>query len=331
MRKISLKTLRTNLLLIILSLLIFFGGLELLLSTGLLDGDENELPIWISEEDKLTNKLINSSKSDLTSKSMFGFYDKPRSITKPIGTYRIAVLGDSFIWGDGIDYDTIWSHKLENEFMELSDNIEVLSWGQCGWNTEIEYDYFKNYGHKYDIDLLVVGFVTNDPDMRRHRQKRLEIHNRKFTKPIRYIFPNAINFLGAYLDNIVYRLLDDWGYYNWEKKLYSDKNLKEYYRVLKGLSDFCKENDIELLFALTPNNYAEHFKWKYANLIPYLDEAEIEYLNLYPKVVDNLSEYSPRELMANPGNFHPGDLMTTLYSDEVFNYIKSKYQLPHFD
>jgi len=82
---------------------------------------------WKFERDSI-NK-INKAISDV---NPYKFTDKIRFETKPENVLRIAVLGDSWIYGDGIYYDKTWSHLLENKINEHYSSIEVLSWGLCG-------------------------------------------------------------------------------------------------------------------------------------------------------------------------------------------------------
>ena len=59
------------------------------------------------------NKRVNERNQQYANTNVFGFTDKERTMRKPKGVFRIAVLGDSFIWGDGLPYEKVWSHKLE--------------------------------------------------------------------------------------------------------------------------------------------------------------------------------------------------------------------------
>jgi len=99
------------------------------------------------------NKRVNERNQQYANTNVFGFTDKERTMRKPKGVFRIAVLGDSFIWGDGLPYERVWSHKLEQRIEAKYDSVEVLSWGRCGWSTLDEFNFFKEHGKDYDIDL----------------------------------------------------------------------------------------------------------------------------------------------------------------------------------
>lgn len=317
------KRIIQNAALICISLLVFLLILELMLRTGWFDGVDNPKPIWIPLKYKQLDQQIDRANHEFAKNNPYGFTDTVRSISKPEGVYRIAVLGDSFIFGDGVPYEEVWSHKLEKRIYANYENVELMNWGRNGWQTTQELAFLVEHGVKYDIDLLVVGFVTNDPDMGDYRQKYVEFKNYNIYRYLSYLFPNAMDFTSSYIDAFLYEhFLTDYGYVNWEDQLYSSNNLMKYANVLRYLSSYCKENSIRLLFVFTPNSYSARFDKIYQKIIPIFQQTGIDYLNLYPAVVRDLKHYSTRQLWANPADGHPGTLVTDVYADEVFKYLQ---------
>lgn len=300
------------------SILVCLIILELILSIDIFDNEEDPTPVYIPVKFMKLNAEINRTNKIIASNNKHGFNDRPREYTKPESIIRIAVLGDSFIWGHGVDYDTIWSHKLEKKFLEY--NVEVLSWGKNGWSTGDELNFLKNEGIKYNIDLLIVGFVTNDPDLHNIPQKQLLL------TPTKKYFLNSTAFLTSYINRLTAMYFPEYGYANWVKRLYSDDNLRKYREVLVEFYSFCQDKNIKLLFVLTPNNYAEHFKEKYNKIIPFFNEIGIQYLNLYPIIHKEFHTTNPRKLWANPANGHPGEPVTSVYADETFKYLMNQTQ-----
>src|ERR1700749_3010656 len=78
-------------------------------------------------KDLALNKAINDQNTAYAKGNTFGFTDKERTPQTPKVKYRIAVLGDSFIWGDVLPYQKVWSHKLEAQLLAQYDSIEVIS------------------------------------------------------------------------------------------------------------------------------------------------------------------------------------------------------------
>ena len=306
-------------LLVVLSLTITITLLELLLTyTNIFDEPNSPTPVYIPKRFKVIDNDINSQNHSIALLNKYYFNDIPRTYSNK-DKIRIAVLGDSFIWGDGVRYDTIWGHKLEKKFLEQYENVEILNWGQNGWSTDDQVKFLKSEGVDYHIDLLIIGFVTNDPVFRTPSyayhipQKFFQWQNSDVVAVGKKIFPNSINFISSYVNRFLeIYFFPDYGYQAWEDKLYTDENLIKYQQLLKELLDFCQRKEIQLLFVLTPNSYAEHFKSKYQKIIPILQKVGIQYLNLYSIIQKKLGTYRLRELWANPANAHPGDLVTSV-------------------
>lgn len=91
------------------------------------------------------------------------------------------------------------------------------------------------------------------------------------------------------------------------------------------MAAFCKNNDIEILFVNNPPNCDISYKAKFNSIVPLLQSANIPYLDLYPVMVRDLSQYRPHQLRANPANAHPGPLVTEVYAREVFTYLNNNH------
>lgn len=93
-----------------------------------------------------------------------GLRDREYPYTKPVGTRRLLVLGDSFTWGYGVADDEIFTEVLERRFQEKRQPWEVLNTGVSGWSTDQEYLFLVDEGFRYQPDLVVLAFYTfNDP------------------------------------------------------------------------------------------------------------------------------------------------------------------------
>ncbi|MBF0117340.1 MAG: SGNH/GDSL hydrolase family protein [Desulfobacterales bacterium] len=319
-----LKEILSNLMMILLSIILTLFLLEFILKKGLLD----DSLIYIPKKDKELDNKINYNNCLIAEKNIYHFNDIPRSIERKQGFKRIAVLGDSFIWGDGVTYDVIWSHKLEKMLCDKYDNIEVLSWGYNGWNTYRELLFFSNEGKKYDIDMLILGFVTNDTDLNNSEQKYFHWQESPKLNFIKKTFPTLFDFTSSYINRFLEKTIyKDYGYENWEEKLYTEDNLKEYKKILNYLKKTCDTKGIKLLFVFTPNNYREYFRNKHDKIIPLLKENNIDYLDLYPAIYKRLHSYKLKELWSNKANGHPGDLVTQVYAEEVFQHITNEEHL----
>lgn len=92
------------------------------------------------------------------STNSYGFRDVDHSLLKDKGTQRIVVIGDSFAWGFGVNNGEIFTDYLE---AGLNDT-EVINLGVTGYGLRQETAIFKRLGLKFEPDILLLAFVSND-------------------------------------------------------------------------------------------------------------------------------------------------------------------------
>jgi hypothetical protein len=90
--------------------------------------------------------------------------------TKQRGGSRVLVIGDSFVWGDGyLNANDIWWRKVGRELHKRGYwNVEVVAAGFNGASTQRELAWVRAGGlaRLASRDLVLPGYVTNDPDVR---------------------------------------------------------------------------------------------------------------------------------------------------------------------
>ncbi len=79
---------------------------------------------------------------------------------------RIVVLGDSFTFGFRVEGESSYPSVLEKRLSAASIDrrFEVLNLGVCGYNTQDEAAVLEHKGLAWMPDLIVVGYVLNDPE-----------------------------------------------------------------------------------------------------------------------------------------------------------------------
>lgn len=88
-----------------------------------------------------------------------GFRGPERSFEKPANKKRIIVIGDSFVWGFGVEEDQIFTQKLDRD---LGPDVEVINLGVSGYSTDQELLMYRDTGRKYDADVVLLMVATND-------------------------------------------------------------------------------------------------------------------------------------------------------------------------
>lgn len=87
-----------------------------------------------------------------------GFRDDDVPIERPIAQARLLVLGDSLVWGFGVDDDDTVTAKLEAKLP----NVEAVNLAVSGYSTDQELLLYRDLGHQYDADLVVLVVAYND-------------------------------------------------------------------------------------------------------------------------------------------------------------------------
>ena len=317
-----------NLLILIFSLAFLLTIMEIILSTGHFDNLADDKPIWVPYRYRVMSDEINSKHCLTSNENEFGFNDIKREYNrKSEDQIRIAVMGDSFIWGAAVNDSLIWSHRLQNKFDKMGLNVEILHWGVDGWSSEDELEFLTKYGYKFDIDMIIVGVVVNDVDIGRYPMSELIDRNewfyKFFQKTLLKIFPNSVSFIIDYLNAFSNKYFN-YGYANWLEKSYKKENLLIWKQIIHKMISYGKEYNIDILFVLTPENHSSILKNYFNKLDSILTGLDAKVLNLYPLLENKLKKYSNRQLWANPADGHPGYKVTEVYAEYTFQYLMSK-------
>ena len=95
-----------------------------------------------------------------------GFRDTEHSLKKPDGTYRIAVIGDSYVEARHVALEDTFGKRLEKKLAtcnRLSDReVEVLNFGVSGYGTAEELLTLRHRAWAYDPDLVLTTFFSGN-------------------------------------------------------------------------------------------------------------------------------------------------------------------------
>jgi len=102
-----------------------------------------------------TNLIFNSQ----------GMHDSEHALDKPFDTFRILMLGDSFVHAIQVE-EKATSHQVLQNYLNQQDkagNYEVISAGVTGWGTAQELGYYREQGRNFQPDLvLLMVYLGND-------------------------------------------------------------------------------------------------------------------------------------------------------------------------
>ena len=93
----------------------------------------------------------------------YGWRDKERSIKRPPNTYRIAVLGDSYVEARQVELDRTFLSLTENALNgEERINVELMNFGRSGFTQTEELYILKNEVPEFSPDMVVLFFLAGN-------------------------------------------------------------------------------------------------------------------------------------------------------------------------
>jgi hypothetical protein len=95
-----------------------------------------------------------------------GFREREYPRARVPGVRRIAVLGDSYTFGTGVEFADIYSKRLETQLNRSSEPFEVINFGVGGYNTKLELATWREQAVWFAPDLVILGYVLNDSERR---------------------------------------------------------------------------------------------------------------------------------------------------------------------
>lgn len=121
----------------------------------------------LSENPVLGYELMPGSPDYHTTINSDGIRDREFPLQKPTGTFRIVVIGDSVSFGYLLTQDATYPKQLESLLNRhaKSDGIEfeVINLGVIGYNITQTVENARTRGLRYDPDLIIYGYVLNEP------------------------------------------------------------------------------------------------------------------------------------------------------------------------
>ena len=92
----------------------------------------------------------------------WGFRGRDWTLTKPPGTTRVAVLGDSYAFGQGVGDDQTFAAVAERALAAAGHRVEVLNFAAVGYDTRQELKALEHHALRFEPDVVVLGFFLND-------------------------------------------------------------------------------------------------------------------------------------------------------------------------
>jgi hypothetical protein len=298
-------------------------------------------PAWV-RDNELINQNVSRFKNVIT-KDDWTWHSAGHPVQVERHTARrIMVISDSWVWGDGYaNMNDIWWRQLARELrLRGYADIEVLGVGRRGASTHDELDQLRKVFPKYRPDLVIMGYVTNDPDEQRVPRFDYRILDRD---PVRQFhqklakagFLPRLNFQLAELrKQKLLKILPGkelgWEYHEWEQRLIEPENLKYYRPTVQALGEFVRQMGAPFFVMTTPvspnrANWLPH----YTPVQPIFEENQVRFCNTLDDFAREFGGQKPPANMLkwgiNPANGHPCVLATHFYAVEAADILERDY------
>jgi len=223
--------------------------------------------------------------------------------------YKIAVIGDSIVWGEGLKNDDRFVEILEKKLNKIYPT-KVFSFSECGdsiLENYIKYKILENA--RSDIDLYIFGLVKNDLIFKNKERYDLLI----FDKIVNDCADKPFYFSNTDSDDVLYK--------DTVKNSF-DKNFGNFC-VLEKIADLLpKEKTIYFDFSIvSKDEYLERY-------ISVLREKNLfikKYIDYTCKACEKCDCYFVSEKERHPSVFANKKYAETLYNEIITN---SEYQFP---
>lgn len=271
---------------------------------------------------------------------------------KEPGEKRIFVVGDSYVWGYGVSNNNyLWWKQLQKKFKEEGyDKVTIYAAGYWGLNTEEELNLIINNDKiikKVDPDLIIMGYITNDPE--KHNKDGSNVvpapENWEYNKdnPDKKLFLKAFYNIYKETRDRIYNITDNktilkivgkvYGYrYDIRNEIITTgDNLKYYSKVLEKLNNKMNTLEIPYFFYYFNNEDKEYLEKANTRVRNEMDKYNIKYYSHKEKMISYYQKMSTEyglqyeNFWVNPGDSHPGNVLTNYYSEDIFQILKDDY------
>lgn len=270
--------------------------------------------------------------------NQLGFRDKEVEDIKPAGVYRIAVIGDSFTFGQGIKADDRFTNLVEKSLNSGGNNYRVLNFGRQGTETVDHLETLRKTVLRLKPDFVLLQWYVNDFEgrdksglpqylplvpsrflsMRLNRSSVLYyLINRQWKS-----LQASMGLVGSYADYMAERFKDPNG-----------PDSVEYAKILREFIELCKKEAMPVGIVLFPDPVTDMAD---AYPLDFLHDRVSEICALEGiHALDLRSAFSPfaanGQLWVNVLDRHPGPLPNRIAAErllETFGPVWASKTLP---
>lgn len=205
------------------------------------------------------NKLIQTNSQ--------GMRDQEYTVTKPPDTFRIIGLGDSIMFGWGVDESESFLSVLEQNLNNPqkdpetgsenasymnpetvlhsagSSTYEVLNMAVPGYNTALEAFVLRDKALQFEPDLVIVNFISNDFNLPNFMQTPVKFLNLHRFELFKIINAGWNTLIGKQVDSLIGMDLKD-RFGASKEEIDNDPTIPDVYKDIAGIPGFERAMDL---------------------------------------------------------------------------------------
>ncbi len=262
----------------------------------------------------------------------------------PSGKQRtILVLGDSFVWGPPyVTLNHLWWRQLAIELERRGyHDVRVVAAGHPGWSTRRQLECARKLVPEVKPDLIVWGYVTNDPDEKIVRQifdsQDQPPYGQRIRQKLKWLLPNlSFKFESLRADKLAVQYAGPeygYAYADWELKLVEGENFEKYRETVREVGEFLKQTGVPAFLQTLPHFPSrEYFEPRYAGPLREWRANGVTVHDSLDDFVQRYGEVAPtgKEALSwgiNPGDSHPGPQATHFLAVQAADFIEQTWPM----
>jgi hypothetical protein len=253
----------------------------------------------------------------------------------------ILVLGDSFVWGPSyITLNHLWWRQLAVELERRGyRDISIVAAGHPGWSTRRQLECAKELIAEVQPDLVIWGYVTNDPDERLVKQifdaQDRPPYGQRIRQQLKRWLPNlTFKFESLRGEKLAAQYAGEqygYAYADWELKILEGPNFDRYRETVAEVGELMRESKTPaLLMTLPVWPCREYYEPRYAPVLKEWQASGIQVHNTLDEFIrryGNAPEKGPEAIRwgINPADSHPGPRSTHFQAVMAADYIEANW------
>ena len=302
------STLLMNLVLAALSIFVTLMGLEFYLKVFFTQPDTFDTLARQNWRERYANRKTYNS---------LGYRDVEWTNSEVAGKIKVMVVGDSFVYGDGIeDVKDRFSNRLAQK---LGDDYAVFNLGKGGTDTKHHIEAIVNY--PYSPDILVLSYFVNDilgavlehqwldrPGRPRVPSLLAPLVNNTYT--FNFLYWRSVHLLQAGQPDTTW---------DWYLSVYNDPDSWWIHQQqLLSIYEGAQSEQIPLIVVVFPSmDHPEKSQVVTERIVNLYEEKGVPVLD----VTDLIEDIPKKELIASPTDVHPSELVHKLVADRLYEML----------